>query len=578
MTNAISMDGLTKHYKGVQALTDLTLDVPAGTVFGFLGPNGAGKTTALKVLAGLARATSGSATVNGIAVSAAGEHRRQLGYLAQDPRFYGWMTGRETLRYVASFRGIGADRERQITELLGRVGIADAADRRTSTYSGGMRQRLGIAQALVGRPAVILLDEPVSALDPIGRKDVLDLMRELKGETTVFYSTHILDDVQRVSDHVAILDHGRLVKAAPTHVLLGSFTANTLRVVLGGAQNATEVGMRQIPGVASVTVVSRSGDETAYDVVTQVGASAAVQREVTLFAVNAGLTLIANAEETLDLETVFLRLIDPRRWRHDRLPDARPAGSIRRAIARHPIAAFLVITFASTWAMTGLLSVSLLFGLVALFGPTAGAVIVSWADGSLVELRERLTTWRTPRSFLIALGIPFAVSGAAAVLWTISGHGAPGLGAVSALELVIFVLVIGEEIGWRGFLLPRLRGHLSLPAAGLVSGIVWTLWHLPLYLQPGQGLVAFVAFTWWVIPFARAHGVRRRARAVQRPRGHRHARRREHRAPDPAAGCRPHLDARRHRNALRDRRRSARHPLSRHEPSDPAWLGSTRRR
>ena len=311
-TSAISTAGLTRHYPGVQALTDLTLDVPSGTVFGFLGPNGAGKTTALKVLAGLARATSGQATVDGVRVSAAGDHRRHLGYLAQDPRFYGWMTGRETLRYVASYRGIEADRERQISDLLARVGIADAADRRTSTYSGGMRQRLGIAQALVGRPAVILLDEPVSALDPIGRKDVLDLMRELKGETTVFYSTHILDDVQRVSDHVAILDHGRLVKAAPTHVLLGSFTANTLRVVLGGAKAATEVGMRQIPGVASVTVVSRSGNDTAYDVVTQAGASAAVQREITLFAVNAGLTLIANAEETLDLETVFLRLIDPK--------------------------------------------------------------------------------------------------------------------------------------------------------------------------------------------------------------------------------------------------------------------------
>ena len=311
MTNAISMDGLTKHYKDVQALTDLTLDVPAGTVFGFLGPNGAGKTTALKVLAGLARATSGSATIDGVAVSAAGEHRRHLGYLAQDPRFYGWMTGRETLRYVASFRGIETDRERQIAELLGRVGIAEAADRRTSTYSGGMRQRLGIAQALVGRPAVILLDEPVSALDPIGRKDVLDLMRELKGETTVFYSTHILDDVQRVSDHVAILDHGRLVKAAPTHVLLGSFTANTLRVVLGGATSATETGLREIAGVASVTIASRSGDETAFDVVTRPGASATVQREITRFAVNDGLTLIANAEETLDLETVFLRLIDP---------------------------------------------------------------------------------------------------------------------------------------------------------------------------------------------------------------------------------------------------------------------------
>jgi len=310
MTAAISMESLTKHYGGVQALTDLTLDIPTGTVFGFLGPNGAGKTTALKVLAGLARATSGTATVNGVAVSPAGDHRRHLGYLAQDPRFYGWMTGRETLRYVAKFRRLGADREQQIAHLLDRVGISEAADRRTSTYSGGMRQRLGIAQALVGRPAVILLDEPVSALDPIGRKDVLDLMRELKGETTVFYSTHILDDVQRVSDHVAILDHGRLVKAAPTHVLLASFTANTLRVVVGGASSATDDGLRAIAGVESVAVSSRSGTETSYDVVTKAGASGAVQLAVTRFAVESGLTLITNAEETLDLETVFLRLID----------------------------------------------------------------------------------------------------------------------------------------------------------------------------------------------------------------------------------------------------------------------------
>ena len=310
MTNAISMVGLTKHYKGVQALTDLTLDVPAGTIFGFLGPNGAGKTTTLKILAGLARATDGSATVNDVAVSAAGDHRRELGYLAQDPRFYGWMTGRETLRYVARFHGADAERERWIDQLLERVGIAEAGDRRTSTYSGGMRQRLGIAQALVGRPAVILLDEPVSALDPIGRKDVLDLMRELKGETTVFYSTHILDDVQRVSDHVAILDHGRLVKAAPTQVLLGSFTKDTLKVVFGGADQTTEAGLRAIAGVATVTVAARDGETTAFDVSTLAGASADVQRSITGFAVSAGLTLISNAEETLDLETVFLRLID----------------------------------------------------------------------------------------------------------------------------------------------------------------------------------------------------------------------------------------------------------------------------
>ena len=310
MTSAISMNGLTKHYKGVQALTDLTLDVPAGTVFGFLGPNGAGKTTALKVLAGLAHATAGSATINGVPVSAAGEHRRQLGYLAQDPRFYGWMTGRETLRHVARFRGADAHGEASIANLLERVGIADAADRRTSTYSGGMRQRLGIAQALVGRPAVILLDEPVSALDPIGRKDVLDLMRELKGETTVFYSTHILDDVQRVSDHVAIIDHGRLVKAAPTQVLLGSFTKNMLRVVLGGADQATEAGLRAIARRGDGHAGLPGGLDTTYDVTTKAGASAGVQRSITRFAVEAGLTLISNSEETLDLETVFLRLID----------------------------------------------------------------------------------------------------------------------------------------------------------------------------------------------------------------------------------------------------------------------------
>ena len=311
MSNAISMVGLTKHYKGVQALTDLTLDVPDGTVFGFLGPNGAGKTTALKILAGLARPTAGAASINGVQVSAAGEHRRELGYLAQDPRFYGWMTGRETLEYVARFHGSDPNRDRWIGQLLERVGIAEAADRRTSTYSGGMRQRLGIAQALVGRPAVILLDEPVSALDPIGRKDVLDLMRELKGETTVFYSTHILDDVQRVSDHVAILDHGRLIKAAPTQVLLGSFTKDMLRVVLGGADAGH--GHRPPPAPGRRLRRGRLARRCDYDATTSrpsPGLPPTSQRSITGFAVAAGLTLISNSEETLDLETVFLKLID----------------------------------------------------------------------------------------------------------------------------------------------------------------------------------------------------------------------------------------------------------------------------
>jgi ABC-2 type transport system ATP-binding protein len=310
MTSAISTNGLTKHYKGVAALTDLDLEVPAGSIFGFLGPNGAGKTTALKILAGLARPTSGGAAVNGVPVTPQGAHRREIGYLAQDPRFYGWMTGRETLRYVGRYYGPDAGREARIDELLARVGIADAADRRTSTYSGGMRQRLGIAEALVGEPAVILLDEPVSALDPIGRKDVLDLMRSLKGETTVFYSTHILDDVERVSDHVAILDRGRLVTTAPTHELLASSTHGRLRVVLGGPSQFAEYAIGGLDGVTSAILESRTGDVATYAVGTAPGRVRDAQRAITRFAVEADLTLISNAEETLDLETIFLRLVE----------------------------------------------------------------------------------------------------------------------------------------------------------------------------------------------------------------------------------------------------------------------------
>ena len=235
MTSAISTNRLTKHYPGVQALTDLDLEVPVGSIYGFLGPNGAGKTTALKLLAGLARPTSGSAIVAGVPLEAGEAYKRAIGYLGQEPRFYDWMSGRETLRYAASFYPWVEDPiETRVDGLLELVGLTDAAERRTRTYSGGMRQRLGIAQALVGRPSVLLLDEPVSALDPIGRKAAFDLLGRLKHETTIFYSTHILEDVERVSDYVAILDHGRLVRAAPTAELLGSFTRDQLQVTFSG--------------------------------------------------------------------------------------------------------------------------------------------------------------------------------------------------------------------------------------------------------------------------------------------------------------------------------------------------------
>jgi ABC-2 type transport system ATP-binding protein len=309
---AITVRGLTKRYGDVAALTDVHFDVPAGSIFGFLGRNGAGKSTTIKILAGLTHATSGSATVAGIPVTAQGSHRRALGYLAQEPRFYDWMTGRETLHYVARYYPEIGDPRRRAAELLDLVGIADAADRKTGTYSGGMRQRLGIAQALVGRPAVVVLDEPAAALDPLGRRDVLTLLESLRGEATVLYSTHILEDVQRVSDHVAIVDCGRLVRAQPTRDLLESFSRDRLVVQLGNATPATAVALAGLPDVTGVTPAGQPDGPVTYAVSTRPDAIEAVQARITRFAVDAGLVLITNMRETLDLESVFLRLVDPK--------------------------------------------------------------------------------------------------------------------------------------------------------------------------------------------------------------------------------------------------------------------------
>jgi ABC-2 type transport system ATP-binding protein len=312
MTAAISIEGLSKRYRGVAALTDLSLEVAAGSIFGFLGPNGAGKTTALKILAGLTRASAGTAAINGVTVGLQGAHRAHIGYLAQEPRFYGWMTGHQTLAYVASFYAPNGTRSRA-DELLELVGLTAAADRPTKTYSGGMRQRLGIAQALVGNPSVVLLDEPASSLDPIGRHDVLELMRQLRGDLTIFYSTHILDDVQRVSDHVAILDHGRLVVSAATADLMRASTTGTIRVALLGATESTAAALAALPGVASVAADGRSGSESHYDITVHDGHTAAVQGAVTRYAAEAGLTVLTNRQESADLEEVFLRIVNKER-------------------------------------------------------------------------------------------------------------------------------------------------------------------------------------------------------------------------------------------------------------------------
>ena len=223
---AVVTTGLTKRYGGgIVALDNLNLTVPSGSIFGFLGPNGAGKTTTLRLLTGLATATDGTGAVAGVRIGGTGgELARNIGYLDQDPRFYPWMKGRELLTMVGQLHGLhGAALRQRVGEVLEIVGLTDAAHRRIGGYSGGMRQRLGIGQALINQPRVLFLDEPVSSLDPEGRRDVLEIISGLRGTATVFMSTHILNDVERVCDRVAILNVGHLVVEGPMNELLDRY-------------------------------------------------------------------------------------------------------------------------------------------------------------------------------------------------------------------------------------------------------------------------------------------------------------------------------------------------------------------
>jgi len=225
---AVRCTGLSKTYRSVAAVVDLDLQIPQGAIFGFLGRNGAGKTTTIRMLTGLAQPTAGAAWVAGRETTGAGSGARaQFGYLPQDPAFYKWMTPVSFLDYVGKlFQMDKKQRQTRSGALLELVGLEDAASRAIRGFSGGMLQRLGIAQALMHEPPVLFLDEPTSALDPAGRYEVLALIERLRGHVTVFLSSHILGDVERVCDTIGIIRHGRLLTIAPRDTLLDQYATN----------------------------------------------------------------------------------------------------------------------------------------------------------------------------------------------------------------------------------------------------------------------------------------------------------------------------------------------------------------
>src|SRR5215208_2893537 len=303
--------GLTKTYKGSNALQNLDLQVPQNSICGFLGPNGAGKSTTIKLLLGLIRPSQGKAEIFGMdSVRDSVAIRQRVGYLAQDPRYYDHMTARETLRFTARFFYSGPKQmiENRINETLELVGIADKADRPIKSFSGGERQRLGIAQAQINYPDLIILDEPAASLDPMGRRDVLEVMERLRKHTTIFYSTHILDDVQRVSDTVVIMNHGKLVSHAPIEELVAGKDGIVYSLIVKGDGQAAKTCLSQQAWVTSVKTTSSNGSTALQVNVSDAGA--AEDQLLRLVVSDTGSTVTEFGRKKYNLEEVFLRIVE----------------------------------------------------------------------------------------------------------------------------------------------------------------------------------------------------------------------------------------------------------------------------
>jgi ABC-2 type transport system ATP-binding protein len=311
----IATQDLTKSYGRQRVVDSLNLAVPRGSICGFLGSNGAGKSTTIKLLLGLVQPSAGSGRVFGQSiVEDSVAIRERVGFLAQSPSFYGYLTARETLQFVAGFFRPMAKTAMaaRIEELIDLVGLGGKADRPVRGFSGGERQRLGIAQAAINDPELIILDEPASALDPLGRRDVLKILENFRGRTTVFYSTHILDDVQRVSDRVVIMERGRLLAQGPIEDLLAG-DRHLFQVTLRGDGMTVAQALRQLPWIQEVTMEQdiRNLDNGSTNLKIQVTDPQAAESELLRQVLSDPAIVVTHFERvSYDLEDVFVNLVE----------------------------------------------------------------------------------------------------------------------------------------------------------------------------------------------------------------------------------------------------------------------------
>ena len=253
---AIKTEGLSKYFNNKKAVENLNLQVPEGVIFGYLGPNGAGKTTTIRLLLSLAKPTKGRAYILGENISKSRNYLKKIGFLPEVPSFYNFFTAKEFLNFISDISGM-VKPNKKIEEMLQLVEL-NKEKKRIGTYSRGMKQRLGIAQAILSDPPLLILDEPTSALDPEGRKETLDLIASFKGQKTVFFSTHILGDVEKICDMVGIIKEGRLVLNDSIENLKKSHSKRTLFIEVDKPKKLMET-LQYLNWVEEMSPVNKNG-------------------------------------------------------------------------------------------------------------------------------------------------------------------------------------------------------------------------------------------------------------------------------------------------------------------------------
>lgn len=252
----LEIKNVTKTFKEKVAVNNFSMELQSGECVGLIGPNGAGKSTLIKVISDIIDPNAGEVLLNGKNIS---KMKREIGYLPQYPNFFHWMTAKETLTFMGQLSGLQKEElTSSIPEILTKVGLIGEENSKVGTFSGGMKQRLGIAQALLHKPSLIVMDEPVSALDPIGRREVLNLIEEIKKDTTILLSTHILGDAEEICERFVIIKNGIKIEDTTINELLKRNSKNILNVEITAKDHKWIDVVKKLPYVEEVEVIGHN--------------------------------------------------------------------------------------------------------------------------------------------------------------------------------------------------------------------------------------------------------------------------------------------------------------------------------